>query len=65
MVARRKLDLDLIPFLVVASAFAPGESDVSDRIVERFSLDGDAARSVHALFNDKAESRAPSPGSAS
>jgi membrane protein len=45
----------LIPFLVVASAFAPGESDVSDRIVERFSLDGDAARSVHALFNDKAE----------
>jgi len=45
----------LIPFLVVASAFAPGESDVSDRIVERFSLDGDAARSVDALFNDKAE----------
>jgi membrane protein len=45
----------LIPFLVVASAFAPGESDVSDRIVERFSLDGDAARSVEALFNDKAE----------
>jgi membrane protein len=45
----------LIPFLVVASAFAPGESDVSDSIIERFSLDGDAARSVEALFNDKAE----------
>jgi membrane protein len=45
----------LVPFLVVASAFAPGQSDVSDGIIERFSLNGDAARSVEALFNDKAE----------
>ena len=45
----------LIPFLVVASAFTPGDSDVSDRIIERFSLNGEAARSVEALFNDKAE----------
>jgi membrane protein len=45
----------LIPFVVVASSFGPSESDVSDRIAERFSLDGDAARSVAALFNDKAE----------
>ena len=44
----------LIPFLVVASAFGPGESDLSDRIIERFSLEGDSARSVAALFNDKA-----------
>jgi membrane protein len=42
----------LIPFLVVASAFGPGESDVSDRIIERFDLSGSAARNVHALFND-------------
>jgi membrane protein len=45
----------LIPFLVVAAALGPGGSDLSERIVERFSLEGSAARSVHALFNDKAE----------
>jgi membrane protein len=45
----------LIPFLVVASAFGPGDDDLADRIVERFSLDGSAARSVHALFNDAGE----------
>jgi membrane protein len=45
----------LIPFLVVASALGPGEGDLGDRIVERFSLDGDSARSVKALFNDTGE----------
>jgi membrane protein len=42
----------LIPFLVIASALGPGEGDLGDRIVDRFSLEGDAARSVQALFND-------------
>jgi membrane protein len=45
----------LIPFLVVASAFGPGDEDLADRIVERFSLDGSSARSVHALFNSAGE----------
>jgi membrane protein len=45
----------LIPFLVIASALGPGEGDLGDRIVERFSLDGNAARSVDALFNDSGE----------
>jgi membrane protein len=45
----------LIPFLVIASALGPGEGDLGDRIVERFGLDGDAARSVDALFNDTGE----------
>jgi membrane protein len=45
----------LFPFLVVAAALGPGDDDLSDRIVERFALDGSAAESVHALFADKAE----------
>jgi membrane protein len=45
----------LIPFLVIGAALGPGEDDLSERIVERFGLEGSAARSVHALFNDKSE----------
>jgi membrane protein len=45
----------LIPFLVVASAFGPDESDIADRINERFDIHGSAARSVEALFNDAGE----------
>lgn len=45
----------LIPFLIVASALGPGEGDIGDRIVERFGLEGDAARSVKSLFNDTGE----------
>jgi membrane protein len=40
----------LIPLAVVAVAFAPGSSDLADRIVERFGLKGDSADSVHQLF---------------
>lgn len=40
----------LIPFMVVASAFAPGDSDLADKITERFGLEGNSARSVHELF---------------
>jgi len=40
----------LIPLLVVAAALSPGSSDMADRIVERFGLEGDSARSVHQLF---------------
>jgi membrane protein len=45
----------LIPFMVVGAAFGPGDSDLSDRVIERFDLDGSAARSVEALFNDAGE----------
>ena len=45
----------LIPFLVVAAAFGPGEGDMGDRINDRFDLHGSAARSVDALFNDAGE----------
>lgn len=45
----------LIPFLVVAAAFGPGDGDLADGIVERFSLDGSAERSVRALFNSAGE----------
>jgi membrane protein len=45
----------LIPFVVVGSALGPGDEDLADRIVERFSLDGSAARSVRSLFNDAGE----------
>ena len=45
----------LIPFLLVAAALGPGDDDLSDRIIERFSLDGSAARSVRALFHDAGE----------
>jgi membrane protein len=42
----------LIPFTVVAAAVGPGEDDIGDRIVERFGLEGNAARSVKELFGD-------------
>ena len=45
----------LIPFLVIASVAAPGDSDLGDRIVERFNLDGASARSVESLFADSTE----------
>ena len=45
----------LIPFMVVSAALAPGEGDLSMRIIERFDLDGSAARSVEALFNSAGE----------
>lgn len=45
----------LIPFLLVAAAFGPGDGDLPDRIVERFDLEGSTARSVRAMFNDAAE----------
>jgi membrane protein len=45
----------LIPFLVVGAAFGPGESDLSDRIIDRFDLSGSAARSVRQLFNSSGE----------
>jgi membrane protein len=40
----------LIPFMVVAAAFAPGDSDMGDAVVERFGLEGKSARSVQQLF---------------
>jgi membrane protein len=45
----------LIPFMVVASAFGPGEGDIGDRIVDRFDLSGTAAVSVKQLFNSAGE----------
>ncbi len=45
----------LIPFLVVASAVGPGDKDLADRIIERFSLDGSSARSVRSLFASAGE----------
>jgi membrane protein len=45
----------LIPFTVVAAALGPGDKELDERIVERFSLDGSAARSVRSLFNDAGE----------
>ena len=45
----------LIPFTVVAAALGPGDKELSDRIVERFSLDGSAERNVRTLFNDAGE----------
>lgn len=45
----------LIPFMVVASAFAPGDSDLADAIVERFGLEGNSAKSVHQLFASAGE----------
>jgi membrane protein len=45
----------LIPLLVVGAAFAPGNSDLADRIVERFGLEGDSANSVHQLFASAGE----------
>jgi hypothetical protein len=54
----------LIPFLVVAAALGPGDDDLDDRIVERFNLKGNAARSVRASSTTRARWRAPSRGSA-
>jgi hypothetical protein len=51
----------LIPFLVVASAFGPDESDIADRINDRFDIHGSAARSVEALFNDAGEGQRRHP----
>jgi membrane protein len=45
----------LIPFLVVAAAVGPGDSDLPDRIVERFGLEGDSADSVRTLFASAGE----------
>jgi membrane protein len=45
----------LIPLMVVAAAFAPGDSDLADRIVERFGLQGESANSVHQLFASAGE----------
>ena len=42
----------LIPFTVVASAILPGKGDTGERIVDRFDLEGSAARSVEQLFGD-------------
>jgi membrane protein len=40
----------LIPLMVVAAAFSPGSSDLADRLVERFGLEGASADSVQRLF---------------
>ena len=40
----------LIPLMVVAAAASPGSEDLADRIVERFGLHGDSARSMQQLF---------------
>jgi membrane protein len=45
----------LIPFMVVAAAFAPGSADLADRIVERFDLSGASERSVNQLFASAGE----------
>jgi membrane protein len=47
----------LIPFMVVASAFAPGDSDLADAIVERFGLKGESANSVQQLFASSGETQ--------
>jgi membrane protein len=45
----------LIPFLVVAAAFGPGEGDLADNIDDAFNLSGSAERSMRALFNSAGE----------
>jgi membrane protein len=45
----------LIPLMVVAAAFSPGDSDLADRIVERFGLEGSSATSVQQLFASAGE----------
>jgi membrane protein len=47
----------LIPFMVVVAALAPGDSDLADRIVERFDLSGASARSVQQLFASAGETQ--------
>jgi membrane protein len=39
----------------VAAAFSPGSGDLADRIVDRFGLQGESARSVHQLFASAGE----------
>jgi membrane protein len=45
----------LIPLMVVAAAFSPGSGDLADRIVDRFGLEGESAKSVHQLFASAGE----------
>jgi membrane protein len=45
----------LIPLLVVGAAFAPGDADLADRIVDRFGLEGESAKSVSQLFASAGE----------
>jgi membrane protein len=45
----------MIPFVVVASAIAPGGSDIADSIIDRFGLDGRSADSVRSLFASAGE----------
>jgi membrane protein len=45
----------LIPLMVVGAAFAPGDADLADRIVERFGLEGSSASSVQQLFASAGE----------
>jgi len=47
----------LIPFMVVVAAFAPGNGDLADRLVERFDLSGASARSVEQLFASSGETQ--------
>jgi membrane protein len=47
----------LIPFMVVAAAVAPGDSDMADAIVERFDLTGKSAASIHQLFASAGETQ--------
>ena len=47
----------LIPFMVVVAAFAPGDGDLADRLVERFDLSGASARSVEELFASSGETK--------
>ena len=47
----------LIPLMVVAAAASPGSSDLADRIVDRFGLEGESARSVHQLFASAGETQ--------
>jgi membrane protein len=51
----------LIPFLVVVAAFAPGEGDLADRIVDLFKLDGSGEESARALFQSAGETRSAMP----
>src|SRR4029079_5507821 len=47
----------LIPFMVVVAAFAPGNGDLADRLVDRFDLSGASARSVQQLFASSGETK--------
>jgi membrane protein len=45
----------MVPFVVVAAAVAPGDSDIADSIIERFGLEGSSAESVRSLFASAGE----------